>query len=297
MDNQYKNIIVKSPKQKQTIYSYLKMNNYSENFLKNLRKEFGFILLNGENCFINEIVNDGDTISINLNPNTKTSVYSCIIPLDVVYEDDEVLVVNKPSMMATMPSKSHFKFNLCGAIMGYMEKKDSNFVVRIINRLDKEACGMVLVAKNSLSANFLNQNGNVDKTYYALCEGTFNDDKIKIEKSIETLKNINGINLNKRATSISGKSAKTYVNLIKNYSNYSLIKINLEHGRTHQIRVHLSSIGHPLLGDSLYGEKSEFISHTALCCKEMSFVHPATRQRISLEIPFPEDFIKLIFRN
>ncbi len=295
MEIKYKDVLVKNSKQKQTIYSYLKMNNYSENYLKNLRKELGYIKLNGENCFINAIVKDDDIISINVNPNTKTSIYSCIIPLNIVYEDDDVLVVDKPSGMPTMPSKSHFAFNLSGAVLGYMEKKDCNFVVRIINRLDKEASGLVLVAKNSLSSNFLNQENNICKTYFALCEGNLPVDKsIIIDKKIETLKNKEGFNCQKRAITSKGKSAKTHVNVIKNYNGYCLVKIKLEHGRTHQIRIHMSSIGHALLGDSLYGCKSQLISHTALVCKELSFIHPSTKQEISLCVPFPNDFINLI---
>ncbi len=295
MEIKYKEVKVTNPREKQTIYSYLKMNKYSENFLKNLRKVFGYIKLNGENCFINAIVKENDVISINVNPNTKTSIYSCIVPLNIVYEDDDVLVVNKPSNMPSMPSKSHFSFNLSGAILAYMEKKDSNFVVRIINRLDKEASGLVLIAKNSLASNFLNDENNTSKTYYALCEGNLKEkETIVIDKKIETLINKDGYNFQKRAISSNGKSAKTFVEVIKNFNGYCLVKINLKHGRTHQIRIHMSSIGHALLGDSLYGSKSELINHTALVCKELSFVHPTTKQKIYLSIPFPDDFIRLI---
>ncbi len=298
MEIKYKDITVTRPREKQTIYSYLKMNKYSENYLKNLRKEFGYIKLNGENCFINAIVKENDIISINVNPNTKTSIYSCIVPLNIVYEDDDVLVVNKPSNMPSMPSKSHFSFNLSGAILAYMEKKDPNFVVRIINRLDKEASGLVLVAKNSLASNFLNEENNTSKTYYALCEGNLPDNEnIVIDKKIETLINKDGYNFQKRTVSSSGKSAKTFVEVVKNLSGYCLVKIKLQHGRTHQIRVHMSSIGHPLLGDCLYGTKSELINHTALLCKELRFIHPTNKESIFLTVPFPDDFNDLISRN
>ncbi len=298
MDMKFKEVVVVNPKEKQTIYSYLKMNKYSENYLKNLRKQFGSIKLNGESCFINAIVKENDIIAININPNTKTSIYSCIVPLDIVYEDGDVLVVNKPSNMPSMPSKSHFSFNLSGAILGYMEKKDENFVVRIINRLDKEASGLVLVAKNSLASNFLNSQQNTNKTYYALCDGNLTDNKsFYIDKKIETQINKDGYNFQKRIISSNGKNAKTYVQVIKNFNGYCLVKIKLEHGRTHQIRIHMSSINHALLGDSLYGNKNELINHTALVCKELSFIHPSTKEMINLQIPFPDDFNKLLSRN
>ncbi len=293
MEINYKDIVVQSPRQKQTIYSYLKMNGYSENFLKNLRKVFGYIKLNGVASNSDVYIKQGDIISINVNPNTKTSIYPCIIPLDIVYEDNDVVAVNKPSMLATMPSKSHFSYNLSGALVARYESQP-NFVVRIINRLDKEACGIVLVAKNSLASNFLNQPNNVTKTYYALCDGILTHDYV-IDKNIETLINKDGYNINKRVVSTkTGKPATTYVNVVKTFDDYTLVKITLEHGRTHQIRVHMSSIGHPLLGDTLYGGSTELISHTALCCKELSFISPSSLQPIFLNIPFPADFIKLL---
>lgn len=293
MEIVYKDIVVKNSRSNDTIYTYLKTNGYSENYLKNLRKQMGFIKLNNEECIITTKIKEGDIISVNVNPNTRTSIYSCIIPLDIVYEDEDILAVNKPSMLPTMPSKSHFKYNLSGAILNYMENKIPNFVVRIVNRLDKEASGIVLVCKNSLASNFLNKDENTKKTYYAFCQGNLTKN-IVIDTNILTETNQYGYNSNKRKTSTtSGKKAKTYVELVKNFKNYCLVKITLEHGRTHQIRVHLSSIGHPLLGDSLYGEKSSLINHTALLCKELEFVHPSTLKTIKLSVPFTSDFNKL----
>lgn len=290
----FKDIIVKNPRKKETIYSYLKSKGYSENFLKNIRKEFGFIKLNNNACFINVLVQENDVISVNNNPNTKTTINSCIIPLDIIYEDDDVIAVNKPALLPTMPSKSHYDHNLSGALVSYMENKSENFVVRVINRLDKEACGIVLVAKNSIASNFLNEKNPPQKTYYAFCDGIIENNLI-IDKNIETLMNKDGYNYNKRTTSSTyGKSATTFVYPIKQYKNKTLIKITLQHGRTHQIRVHMSSIGHPLCGDTLYGTKSEEISHTALLCKEMQFVQPSTNEIINLSIDFPVDFKQLM---
>ena len=286
MEIKYKDIQAIDVQEKQTIYKYLKSKGYSENFLKNLRKSFGYIKLNGEPCIITTLVKENDIISVNVNPNTKTSINSCIIPLDIVYEDEDVLAINKPSMLPTMPSRSHYAYNLSGAIVAYMNDKQENFVVRIVNRLDKEASGIVLVAKNSLASNFLNNLENTTKTYYALCNGII-DENIVIDTNIDTL-------INQYGSNDSGKKAKTFVEVVKKYKDYTLVKIQLEQGRTHQIRVHLSSIGHALLGDSIYGTKSELINHTALVCKEIDFNHPTQNKKIHLEIDFPDDFKKLI---
>ena len=292
MEIKYKDIVVENANTKQKIYSYLRKNGYSENYLKNLRKQFGFIKLNGVLSSSDAIVKDGDIISVNINPNTRTMICPCIIPLDVVYEDDDVVAVNKPSMLATMPSRSHFSYNLSGALVARYENVP-NFVVRIINRLDKEASGIVLVAKNSLASNALNKPGSVQKVYYALCEGNIESD-IVIDKNIDTLINQDGYNINKRVTSsTSGKPATTNVHVVENFNGYCLVKITLNHGRTHQIRVHLSSIGHPLLGDSIYGTKTPLISHTALVCKEMSFKN-SSKQIVNLSVPYPQDFETLL---
>lgn len=289
---EFKEIIVKNAKRKQTIYLYLKSLGYSENYLKNLRKAYGYIKKNNVTCFMNEFVNDNDIISVFTNPNPKTCIISCIIPLDIVYEDDYILVVNKPSGLATMPTKSHFTYNLSGGIISYMQQKDNNFVLRIVNRLDKDTAGLVLVAKNSLIANYFNENEVINKTYYAVCEGII-DKNLTINKNIDTLKNEYGYNVQKRVISKNGKKAITYVEPIKVYNNRTLLKIALKHGRTHQIRVHLSSINHPLIGDELYGQKSDDINHTALSCSEMSFIHPITNENINLKVDIPKDIQNL----
>lgn len=290
----YEKIQVNNISKKQTISSYLKSLNYSENFLKNLRKQEGFIKLNGKVCFINEHIKNGDIIEINNNPNTKSSITPCIIPLNIVYEDEYMLIINKPSGLATMPSKSHYTNNLSGAILHYMQQKNPNFVIRINTRLDKDTAGLVVVSKNSLICNYFNNSNVIKKTYYALCQGNKTDSFV-IDYNIETIQDENGINQNKRVISKDkGKPAKTFVYPIRNFDNYFLAKINLEHGRTHQIRVHLSSVNHPLLGDELYGEKSQLISHTALLCKSIEFIHPKTNKLMNFEVDFPDDFKLLI---
>lgn len=290
---EFKDIKVEKSQRKQTIYLYLKSLGYSENYLKNLRKEYGYIKKNGNICFMNEYISDGDIISVYTNPNPKTCIISCIIPLDIVYEDEYILVVNKPSGLATMPTKSHFTYNLSGGIIAYMQQKDSGFVLRIVNRLDKDTAGLVLVAKNSLIANYFNENDKIAKTYYAVCEGII-DKNLIIDKNIDTLKNEYGYNIQKRVISKNGKKAITYVEPIKTFKNKTLLKITLKHGRTHQIRVHMASISHPLIGDELYGQKSNEISHTTLACSEMTFIHPITNNTINLKVNIPQDMITLI---
>ena len=139
---------------------------------------------------------------------------------------------------------------------------------------------------------YFNENEVINKTYYAVCEGII-DKNLTINKNIDTLKNEYGYNVQKRVISKNGKKAITYVEPIKVYNNRTLLKIALKHGRTHQIRVHLSSINHPLIGDELYGQKSDDINHTALSCSEMSFIHPITNENINLKVDIPKDIQNL----
>ncbi len=284
----YNETIVVDAIKNDTIYTYLKRTGFSENYLKNLRKKEGYILLNGIVAYTNDRVKDKDTISTMQNPNTITSIMHCVIPLDVVYEDDDLLVVNKPSGLSTSASRSHYTENLTGAILNYMKEKDNNFVVRIINRLDKDTSGLIIVAKHSLCAKKLNEEVKIQKTYYAIATGKI-DSKLTVNKNIATTINDLGYNNHKREISENGKPAITHIEPVLFDGTNTLIRAQIEYGRTHQIRVHLSSIDHALLGDELYGQKSSLINHTALTCKQVSFLHPFKNKKIELEIPLDLD--------
>lgn len=268
-----------------SIYHYLKDNQFAENYITNLRKVFGYIKINDKPTNINASLKAGDVLEINSDPSPKSSIMQCIIPLDIVYEDEYYLLINKPAGLPCMPSRSHYNYNLAGAICHYMDTKDPDFTLRIINRLDKDTAGIIIVAKDSIAQKDLKE---IKKQYYAICEGRISSQTI-IDKNIKTI-NENGKNDLQRVIAEDGKSATTYVYPIKFNKHYSLIKLELVHGRTHQIRLHLSSINHPLLGDNIYGSLSTLINHTALICKNVSFFHPYLNKLLSFEIPFPNDF-------
>ena len=267
------------------IYYFLKNKGFSENYISNLRKTQNAIILNGITANTRYKIKSGDKLEILNSPNAKTNIQKCNIALDIVFEDAYYLLIYKPSGLSCMPNRSHYDLNLAGGIMTYMEAKDPNFTLRIMNRLDKDTAGFILVAKSSVA---LQEVKDIDKTYYAICKGEINNDVV-INKKIETVSN-NGINEHKRIISENGKEATTFVYPISSNKEASLLKIKIKHGRTHQIRVHLSSIEHPLIGDEIYGQKSKLISHTALVCNEFSFYHPYASQNLYFSHPFPSDF-------
>lgn len=269
-----------------TIYYWLKNNGFSEHHIKLLRKKSQSFMLNGVYCNINQSLNDKDVLEVLKNPRKASNIISCDGDIDVLYEDDCYLIVNKPHLLASIPTRSHITDNLGGRICNYMRKKDSNFVLRIVNRLDKDTAGIVVVAKDIMSYNNLKD---MEKTYYALCQGVFPQKAMTIDKPILTITH-DGINQMKRVVSEKGKPAITHVEVEKVFGGFSLLKLNLETGRTHQIRVHLSNEGFPLLGDNLYSEEKTSLPHTFLLLKKISFTHYKTGQKISLEVPFPNDW-------
>lgn len=279
----------KIDKDYKSVYFFLKENSFSENFITNLRKQAGFILINENAANTASALKKSDVLSVINNPNRKTTIMQCILPLDIVFEDAYYLLINKSSGLSTMPNKSHYTNNLAGAICHYMSQKDPNFTLRVVNRLDKDTSGLVLVAKSALA---LKELSSFEKKYHAICEGIIDKDMV-VDQPILTIQE-NGINNRKRVISPDGQKATTYIRPLKQLNdNLSLIELILVHGRTHQIRVHLSSISHPLLGDELYGSTSPKIDHTALICKEVSFYHPYLKKTLSFSAPYPDDF-KLI---
>ena len=261
-----------------TIYFWLKNNGFSENYISHLRQN-EMIKLNGVFTNIRSKIKVGDILEISQNPNKKTEIKACEGKLDILFEDDDFLIVNKPHNLACMPTRSHFSNNLGGQICAYMGE---DFTLRVINRLDRETAGIVVVAKNVIASN----NITLDKEYHAICHGILNESST-INVPILTITN-NGINQHKRVVDEKGKPSITHVEPLKIFNNKTLLKLKLETGRTHQIRVHLSHINHPLVGDTLYGSNEP--SHAFLLLKKVSFTHFRTQEKISLEVDYPSDW-------
>ena len=273
---------------RKTVYFFLKQQGFSEHYIKSLRTSKDAVILNDYPVGMRHTIENGDTLKINKNPKQPNFTDECDGDLDILFENDDYLVINKPHNLACIPTRSHFSHNLGGMIMKYMHSTNPSFVLRIINRLDKETAGIIIVAKNVQAYNRI---GKVDKTYYALCEG-------KIEKPYTIDKNIkteteNGINKPKRIVSEDGKRAITNVFPEKYFKDYSLVSLKLETGRTHQIRVHLSSENHPLLGDTLYSTNN-ISNHAFLLLKEVSFNDYKTGKTLHFSCNYPQDWTKYL---
>ena len=241
------------------------------------------IKVNGVKCTVRKALKTNDFVEITI-PETETNN---IIPvkgeLDILFEDEDIIAINKPANMPTHPTKYHLTDTLANLVCGYLGE---TFVFRAVNRLDKDTTGVVMIAKNRYSAEMLNRqirNKEIEKTYMAICCGILeNEGTIEANIKKETVRGI------KRIVSPDGQYAKTDYFALKNQDNYTLVKLCPKTGRTHQLRVHMAHIGHPLYGDYIYGKEEQ--SRTLLHCSEMVFTHPETKKKMCIKAHLPNDF-------
>ena len=265
--------------------------NFSRRLSKNLELS-GKIFLNCKTTKLNKSVFIGDNLSIEFND--EEDEYEAInIPIDIIYEDSNLIIVNKPPYIVVHPTKSHQNNTVANGVAYYFKEHSIQKKVRFVNRLDMNTSGIVIIAKNPYIHNVLaNQmkSNSVDKYYYAIVEGLIEQDKGTINEPIARLNPEDII----RVVDPSGKECITHYEVEKRFNDKTLVKLKLETGRTHQIRVHMKYIGHPILGDTLYGHESHLIGRQALHCFEMKFAHPITGEELTIKSPLPEDMARII---
>lgn len=245
---------------------------------------FNGILVNGIHAYVTKIIHTGDLVCLRL-PDWEKEIEAVPIPLDIVWEDDDLLVINKPSHMPVYPTPGHDADSLANAVSAHYQAHGWKLGFHPIYRLDKNTSGLIIIAKHSYGASVLAFG--VEKEYTAICEGNLQGEGT-ISAPIR-LKEGHGIQ-REVGEGEGAQYAVTHWKAVEKYQNgHTLLKIHLETGRTHQIRVHFSHIGHPLAGDDMYGGSREWISRQALACGSVQFFHPVTHERISLACPLPED--------
>ena len=251
---------------------------------------------------------EGDILTINMGyPETQDNVVpNNDIHFDILYEDEWLLIVNKPANMPVHPTMMHYEDTLSNGIKAYFESINLNKKIRLVNRLDKDTSGIVIIAKCEYIQEQLvrqMQQNIFEKEYLALVTGT-----LPIENRIITI----DLPIKRKSDSIiermvakDGEKAITQYKVIKNFkdnenneindeNNYSELNIKLLTGRTHQIRVHFSYLGHPILGDTLYGKGSTLINRQALHARQIKFIHPITKKKLTIQAPIPQDILNLI---
>lgn len=252
------------------------------------------IFLNNQPTHINQKLEVGSLITVDLNfEETCDNIVPTEINLEILYEDVGMLIVNKPPFTPVHPSMDHFEDSLSNGIKHYFNSIGLRRKIRPVNRLDKNTSGIVIFAKNEYIQECLIKQmklGTFKKEYLALVNGTLDKNKQTINEPIARKQD----SIIERCVSPDGDIAITEMELIKTFNNYSLVKCNLKTGRTHQIRVHMSHIGHPILGDDLYGKKSTLINRQALHAYRITFIHPINKNKIEIVAKIPKDIERLL---
>ncbi len=251
----------------------------SSSLLTKLKRTENGITVNGKFARAIDCIKQGDVLKISIENKGNMPAPSAEKP-EIIFEDEDLLALNKPPFMPVHESRNHRGDALSNAAANYMEK-DTAF--RAVYRLDRDTSGIVLIAKNELAASKLA--GKIKKDYYAIAQNDIgNSGTINAPIARE------GESIIKRRVFEGGENAVTHFKKIGDFNGGTLYKINLETGRTHQIRVHFAHMGAPLAGDNLYGGKTDLINRQALHCKTIYFTHPITQKEVTLNCDFPEDF-------
>lgn len=250
--------------------------------------------LNGTPVPGHTVTHTGDVISIRL-PEEKSDFTPEDIPVDILYEDEDLLLVNKQPGITVHPTKGHPCHTLANGIQKYMEDSHQSFKIRFANRIDMDTTGIVIVAKNSNAQNGISTQmraHTVGKEYTALVCGVIPEDKDHFVIDLPVGRP-EGDSIH-RAVLPDGKPAVTEVYVLERFREYTLIRVVLHTGRTHQIRVHMAHIGYPLAGDPLYGGNTDVLNRQALHSTRIIFKHPITGEQIDISAPLPEDMKELI---
>jgi 23S rRNA pseudouridine1911/1915/1917 synthase len=278
------------------IDKYLALNTeYSRELITKMIKD-GYVLVNNKSIKPSYLININDEIEIDESYIEETNIEPMEMPLDIVYEDEDIMVINKPSGLVVHPGNGNKDNTLVNGLKYYTEELSDmggNERVGIVHRLDKDTSGLMLIAKTNKAHEILAndfKNRKVYKEYYALLIGNFPSDTALIDAPIGRDKN----NFNKMCVTASGKNAITNLKVLKRYKDYTLVSLVLETGRTHQIRVHMSYIGYPIYNDPVYQNKKTTSFGQFLHSKTIRFTHPITKKEMEFTSKLPDEFQEFI---
>ena len=278
-----------------------KVGNYSRTYIQKLVED-GSVTVNGGTVRTNYKLKEGDLVKIDIPAPEKLDVCAENIKLDILYEDNDIVVVNKPRGMVVHPAAGNYSGTLVNALMEHCKGSlsDINGVIRpgIVHRIDKDTSGVLVVAKNNSAHEKLSEklkDHDIERIYLAVAEGIIREDSGKIDAPVGR----HPVERKKMSVNTkNGRRAVTHFKVLERFADATLVECKLETGRTHQIRVHMSFIGHPLIGDTVYGRKKQSpgIEGQALHASLLGFVHPATGEFMEFTAEPPEDFRLLVER-
>ncbi|SFJ54067.1 RluA family pseudouridine synthase [Brevibacillus centrosporus] len=258
-----------------------------------IRAKFkGLITRNGQLVFVNEKLQTGDEIAVMVTEDAEETVPPEDMPLSIRYEDEDLMIIAKPAGLVVHPTGNHASGTLANGVIAYWQKRGEHRRFRAVNRLDKDTSGLLIVAKNQWAHeqfSRLQQERSLHRIYQAIAEGVVEADSGTINAPIGLAED----SFITRQVRADGQTAITHYRVLARGQGMSHLELKLDTGRTHQIRVHMSSLGHPLAGDDLYGGSREQIGRQALHAYQLSFVHPRSGVPMVWTEPLPQDMSEL----
>ncbi len=277
------------------IEQYLRRHGYSRQNLTDLKKMRESVLLNGVWSYLTQTLSSGDSLVIRIQ---ETEVSAKIppspLPLDILYEDEDILVVNKPAGMPIHPSMNNYYNSLANACAYYYQQQNKPFIFRCTNRLDRDTSGVTVIAKHMVSSNILSSYAYkhlIDREYLAIVRGNVIPSSGTIDAPLSRK---SGSVIERIVDFEHGERAVTHYQVVEEKNGHSLVSLHLETGRTHQIRIHMKYLGFPLIGDYLYNPDMESIHRQALHSHTLRFAHPITEEQMEFTAPLPEDMKRIL---
>ncbi|NLP31411.1 MAG: RluA family pseudouridine synthase [Clostridiales bacterium] len=293
MENLFRYIVKEEDKELRIKELLKRRLGFSSRLLAKLKRG-DHVFLNGQLIKMYEKGIPGDEITVTL-PREISDFEPQAIPIEIIYEDRALLLLNKQPGYVVHPTKGHPDNTIANGVMRHMLDRGESYKIRFINRLDRDTSGVLLIGKNSHSQDYLTkqfQDNTVVKKYMAVVKGILEDDNGTIDEPIG--RPVDGDI--KRTVMPDGAPSVTHYRVLERFKEHTLVELTLETGRTHQIRVHMTHIGHPIVGDDLYGDSEDLINRQALHASQVIFDHPVTKERMSVSADLPQD-IKLLIQE
>ncbi|MCB8576392.1 RluA family pseudouridine synthase [Dorea formicigenerans] len=277
------------------VEQFLRRKRYSGQNLSEIKRMPKSILVNGVHYYMRQELSTGDHLQVRI-CETKNSekIPPTNLPLNIIYEDEDLLVLNKPAGMPIHPSLNNYTNSMANALAYYFQSQGKPFIFRCCNRLDRDTSGLTIVSKHLVSGSILSdmtKYREVHREYLAIARGSVTPSEGTIQAPLGRKE---GTIIERTVDWEHGEDAVTHYKVVKEANGHSLVSLRLETGRTHQIRIHMKYLGYPLIGDYLYNPDMEYMTRQALHSQHMEFTHPITGEHMSFTAPLPEDMARVM---
>lgn len=277
------------------VEQFLRRKRYSGQNLSEIKRMPKSILVNGVHYYMRQELSTGDHLQVRIcETQNSEKIPPTKLPLDIVYEDEDLLVLNKPAGMPIHPSLNNYTNSIANALAYYFQSQGKPFIFRCCNRLDRDTSGLTSVSKHLVSGSILSdmtKYREVHREYLAIARGSVTPSEGTIQAPLGRKE---GTIIERTVDWEHGEDAVTHYKVVKEANGHSLVSLRLETGRTHQIRIHMKYLGYPLIGDYLYNPDMEYMTRQALHSHHMEFTHPITGAHMSFTAPLPEDMARVM---